>query len=469
MKHQNETERAQLQEAWLRFSGDIVTVPQDWLNKNFSFIESHYLKIGLERSLVFCSQSKFEEISSSIGDLIDCIIEYCAYTINAHNLRVIVMYLTKESVEVEKINYSWCLKTNNSDFIQYVNDNLEECLKLFSDECKKENEKAILSLLNSKEISPEFKEQYLKGQENKLPDYNGIAEESLKLATQLFLIEPTWENIVWYFKNRNGLTSELSSYILHYEEKLSELTATSQEGMQDLFESIAICSNIPTTALFKFLKAFSANHLDGIDMSDLDHERLRLLLENGKFPFTDENTKVLKETDIFGTYLIAHHAEMLKNISPDFFEESSVSCEVLTSRKFSLSQKEEILKVIPPSHLYSSEAIANAAIEIIINQTTQKIDKDVLVEIVKMSTLKGMRLRLVTKMVQSTSDKEVIAELLNLLGGIYSEIAARETRPKVEVNAENKTLLEILKAKGFISSYPEIEGCSSWRIYYPKT
>lgn len=470
VKHQNETERAQLQEAWLRFSGGIVTAPQDWLNKNFLFIESHYLKIGLERSLELCSQSKFEEISSSIGDLIDCIIEYCAYTINAHNLRVIVIYLTKESDEVENLNYSWCLKTNNSDFIQYVNDNLEECLKLFSDECKKENEKAILALINSKEITPKFKKQYLNGQENKLPDYNGIEEEeSSKLATQLFLIEPTWENIVWYFKKRNGLTSELSLYILHYEEKLSKLTASSQEDMQDLFESIAICSNIPTTALFKFLKAFSANRLDGIDVSDLDHERLKLLLENDKFLFTDENTKVLKETDIFGAYLIAHHTEMLDNISPDFFEESSVSCEVLTSEKFSLSQKEEILKAIPSSHLYSSEAIANAAIEVIINQPTPEIDKDVLVEIVKKSTLKEMRLRLVAKMVQSTSDKEVIVELLNLLGGIYSEIAAREKHPKVEVNAENKTLLEFLKAKGFISSYPEIKDGSYWRIYYPRT
>lgn len=469
VKHQNETERAQLQEAWLRFSGDIVTTPQDWLNKSFSFIESHYAKIGLERSLELCSQSKFEEISSSLGDLIDYIIEYCAYTINARNLRVIVMYLTKESVEVENLNYSWCLKTNNSDFIQYVNDNLEECLKLFSDECKKENEKAILALLNSKEITPEFKEQYLKGQENKLLDYNCIEEEGLKLATQLFLIEPTWENIVWYFKKRNGLTSELSSYILHYKEKLSELTATSQEDMQDLFESIAICSDIPTMVLFKFLKAFSANRLDGIVVSDLDHERLKLLLENDKFLFTDENTKVLKATDIFGAYLIAHYTEMLDNISPDFFEESSVSCEVLTSEKFSFSQKEEILKAIPSSHLYSSEAIANAAIKVIINQTASEIDKDVLVEIVKKSTLQEMRLRLVTKMVQGVSDKEEIAELLNLLGGIYSEIAARETRPKVEVNTENKVLLEILKAKGFISSYPEIKDGSYWRIYYPKT
>ncbi len=468
-KHNNETERAQLQEAWLRFSGDIVTAPQDWLNKNFSFIESHYEGIGKERCFKLCSESKFENIGSSIKDLIDCIIKHNAYTITKYNLHVIVSYLTMESVSVEKINYSWCLKTNNSDFIQYVNDNLEECLKLFSDNDKKENEKAILALLNSKEITPNFKEQYLDGQENKLPNYDDIAEEGLNLATQLFLIKPTWENIIWYFQKKNDLTSELSSYILHYEEKLSELTATSREDMQTLFESIAICPDISTTALSKLLKAFSANLLDGINMSDLDYERLTLLLKNGKFPFTDENTEALKETAVFGAYLIAHHTETLDNISPDFFEQSSVSCEVLTSEKFSLLEKEEILKAIPSSHLYSSEAIANAAIKVIINQTTQEIDKDVLVEIVKKSTLEDMRLHLVIKMVQSTSDNEEIAEFLNLLGGIYSEIAARETRPKVEVNTENKALLEILKAKGVISSYPEIKDKSSWRIYYPQT
>lgn len=460
-KHNNETERAQLQEAWLRFSGDIVAAPQDWLNKNFSFIKSHYEGIGKERCLKLCSESKFENIESSIEDLIDCIIKHNAYTITKHNLHVIVSYLTMESVSVEKINYSWCLKTNNSDFIQYVNDNLEECLKLFSDEGKKENEKAILALLNSKEITPDFKEQYLDGQENELPNYDDIAEEGLNLATQLFLIKPTWDNIIWYFQKRDELTSELSSYILHYEEKLSKLTATSQEDMQALFESIATCPDIPTTALSKLLKAFSANHLNGIDVSDLDNERLKLLLENGKFPFTDENTEALKETAVFGAYLIAHYTDMLDNISPDFFEQSSVSCEVLTSEKFSLLQKEEILKAIPSSHLYSSETIANAAIEVIINQTTQEIDKDVLVEIVKKSTLEDMRLHLVTKMVQSTSDNEEIADLLNLLGGIYCEIAKREKHPKLEMNAENKALLETLKIKGFISSYSEDKDGSS--------
>lgn len=321
----------------------------------------------------------------------------------------------------------------------------------------------------AKRITPNFKEQYLDGQENKLPNYDGIAEEGLNLATQLFLIEPTWENIIWYFQKKNDLTSELSSYILHYEEKLSELTATSQEDMQTLFESIAICPDISTTALSKLLKAFSANLLDGINMSDLDYERLTLLLKNGKFPFTDENTEALKETAVFGAYLIAHHTKMLDNISTDFFEKASVSCEVLTSEKFSLLQKEKILKAIPPSHLYSSEAIANAAIEVIIKQTTPEMDKDVLVEIVKKSTLVDMRLRLVTKMVQSTSDNEEIADLLNLLGGIYCEIAKREKHPKLEMNAENKALLETLKIKGFISSYSEDKDGSSWRTYYPKS
>lgn len=468
-KHNNETERAQLQEAWLHFSGDIVTAPQDWLNKNFSFIESHYEGIGKERCFKLCSESKFENIGSSIKDLIDCIIKHNAYTITKYNLHVIVSYLTMESVSIEKINYSWCLKTNNSDFIQYVNDNLEECLKLFSDNDKKENEKAILALLNSKKITPNFKEQYLDGQENKLPNYDDIAEEGLNLATQLFLIKPTWDNIICYFQKKKELTTELSSYIQNFEVELSNSMVTNQKGMQPLFESIAVCPDISSTTLSKLLNAFSENYLDGTDVSDLDHKRLTLLLENGKFPFTDENTESLKGTTVFGAYLIAHHTEMLDNISTDFFEKASVSCEVLTSEKFSLLQKEKILKAIPPSHLYSSEAIANAAIEVIIKQTTPEIDKDVLVEIVKKSTLVDMRLRLVTKMVQSTSDNEEIADLLNLFGGIYCEIAKREKHPKLEMNAENKALLETLKIKGFISSYSEDKDGSSWRTYYPKS
>lgn len=467
-RYGNEAEKADLQEAWLRFSGGIASASQKWLNKNFSFIASRYEGIGRERCLELCRDSEFEEIDSSVKDLIDCVIEHSAYTLSLHNLCVIVSYLMKESVTAEMMNYSWCLDTNNSNFIHYVDENLEECLECFSDNSKREHANAVFKLLNNDKIDSAFKDQYLSGQENKLADYSGLSEEGMKLATQLLLIEPTWENVIWYFKERKEIAAELNHYIQHFVAELSEQDAGSIEETQSLFESIVVCHDISITALSKLLSAFSGNHLDGIGVSGLEPERLVLLLENGRFPFTDENTGALNGTAIFAAYLIVHHKEVFSDVSPNLFEEPSVSQEVLVSEKLSPSEKKEILSVIPELHLYSSESIANVTIEIIVNQQVSTISDDVLVEIVKKSTLEKMRLRLVTRIIQSASDNAKIAEFLSLLGGVYGEIAEREKHPKIERCTENKALLELLKEKRFISSYSDDKDGSSWRVYYPK-
>ena len=83
--------------------------------------------------------------------------------------------------------------------------------------------------------------------------------------------------------------------------------------------------------------------------------------------------------------------------------------------------------------------------------------------------MENMKLRLITKMIQSASCYDEITEFLKLLGGTYGEIADREKHPKIAINAENRALLEELKAKGFISSYSEDKDGSSWRTYYPKS
>ena len=466
-KHSDEKERELLQEAWLRFSGDIADVPQEWLNGNFQFIESHYENLGIERCLTLCTQGVFEEINSTNEDLIDCIIKHCSYTINIHNIGVIVSYLTKQSIDADALNYSRCLNTNNPTFIDYVNDNLEACLNLFSGNGKREETNAILTLLNTEKVTTELKETYLSRQENRLTDYADVSEEALELATQLFLIEPTWDYIIWYFQKKDGLTEELVSYIEHFKVELSRERTVKTEDMQPVFESIVVSPEISDTTLSDMLNAFRNNCLDGIDVTSLSEERLTLLLRNGKFPFTDANTGVLNDTPIFANYLITNSDEMLSHVSSDLFSSSSVSEKVLTANKFSLPQKSLILREIPESHLYSSTTIANAAIEIIDNLPSLTLGQDTLVEITKASTLQDERLKLVTRIIENTSDNDEIAELLKLLGGAYSEIAERKKHPKIPSNTDNGILLNVLKTKGFISSFYEEKDGVSWRVYPP--
>lgn len=238
--------------------------------------------------------------------------------------------------------------------------------------------------------------------------------------------------------------------------------------IQPIFESLVVCPLISDTILSNLLNAFRNNCLDGIDVTSLSEERLTLLLENGKLPFTDANTEVLNGTPIFANYLITHSDEMLSHISSDLFSNSFVSEKVLTANKFSRSQKEIILGVIPESHLYSSTAIANASIEIVENQPSFTLEENTLIEIINKSTLHDKRLRLVTTIIQDTSDDDDIVDLLKLLGGPYSEIAEREKRPKLDKSMNNEALLRLLRTKGFISSFNEDKDGVSWRVFPPR-
>lgn len=465
-KHSDGKERDLLQEAWLRFSDGIVDVPQEWLNGNFQFIESHYENLGTERCLTLCTQGVFEEINSTNEDLIDCIIEHCSYTINTHNIGVIVSYLTKQSIDADALNYSRCLSTNNPIFIDYINDNLKNSLQLFLNNSKEEDSNGILALLNTKEITKELKETYLRGQKKRLTDYTDISEDALELATQLLLIEPTWDNVIWYFSLKNGLTEELISYIEHFKIELSGEKMVRTEEVQPFFESIVVCPQIPDPTLSQLLKVFPNNILDGVDVTNLSENRLTLLLD--KLPFTDDNTEILNNTPIFANYLIANSDDMLSHISSELFSTPSISEKVLTANKFSRSEKEVILRAIPESHLYSSTTIANAAIEILDNNSSMKLEEDTFVEIIKKSTLQDKRLTLVTRIIENISDDDKIAELLKLLGGVYIEIAEREKRPKLNKNIKIETLLSVLRVKGFISSYIEDKDGISWRVYPPR-
>lgn len=465
-KHSNDKEKVLLQEAWLRFSDGIVDVPKEWLNANFQFIESHYDNLGIERCLTLCTQGVFEEINSTNEDLIDCIIEHCSYTINIHNIGVIVSHLTKQSIDAEALNYSRCLSTNNRTFIDYVNGNLENSLMLFLNNSKEEDFNGILALLNTNEITKELKETYLRGQKKRLTDYTDISEDALELATQLLLIEPTWENVIWYFQQKNELTEELITYIEHFKIELSGEIMVRTEEAQPFFESIVVCPQIPDSTLSQLLKVFTDNVLDGVDVTNLSENRLTLLLD--KFPFTDDNTEILNNTPIFANYLIANSDDMLSHISSELFCTPSISEKVLTANKFSRSEKEVILRAIPESHLYSSTTIANAAIEILDNNSSMKLEEDTFFEIIKKSTLQDKRLTLVTRIIENISDDDKIAELLKLLGGVYIEIAEREKRPKLNKNIKIETLLSVLRSKGFISSYIEDKDGISWRVYPPR-
>lgn len=468
LNHKKDEEKNQLLEAWLRFSDDIIAPPEDWLNGNFNFIESHYEGIGEERSISLCTEALFDEISSTNKTLIDCVIDNNSYKITTHNIGIIVSYLLNRSIEESALNYSLCLSTENSNFISYINENLEETLNTFSHSNKKEDAVGITVLLNSEQITENMKETYLTDQENRLSDYSELEEDVKGLATRLLLIDPTWDNVSEYFQLTNKMSSELVLFIEHFSSELSESTTLRKEEMQPLFESLSKCSKINNETISQLLPAFKENILIGAVLEEISQSRIVILLRAGKIPFVEDNTEILKETSIFGEYLLFYPEETVEHLSSDFFTSADVSEEILTSNKFTFSQKAEIIKNVPTEHLYNTMAIANVAIEVIVAQEISIIDDETLIGIIEQSNKNNKCIVLVTRMIEESSEVNKISELLKILGGVYTEIANRETHPKIAKSVINRNLLSVLEDKGFISSFKEDKNGESYRVFPPR-
>lgn len=352
------------------------------------------------------------------------------------------------------LNYSYCVKTQNEKLISYVEANLELCLVEFSEGGKKETYESILFLLNSEALSEEIKLSYLKDQKVKLCSYGDINDKYWDIATQSFLVTPTWENVFAYREKCNQLNDLLSEYLIRNIEELKseEFTNTDKDLVHELFQEIAISKNLNDEVVSALLFKFESNLFPEALLQNVDEERLSLLIKHGRIPFTEGFTNKLKARTVFVQYLIKHRDEFFAVVSSAYFEKQATTKGIFESDAFSEKEKTEMLKHIPANQLYSTDEMANFVIKLL---TKFEVYDDSLpnVEILKASTLQKEKVLFASKVLEGIENHEKIAEILLLLGSEYDEVSKRDGHPKIADNSVNEQLLEVLVKKEFISSY----------------
>lgn len=467
--HEDNLEREILTEAWLRYSDSSDYIPASWINASYDFLLAHIEGIGRDRCYALTKAAKFECISSTDLELLNCVINSQSYVLTLENLSVVVSHLVGYEVQTTLLNYSWCLKTNNDSVIGYVDDNLSKVLMLFSAASKREEADAILSLLHTDAIDLATKTEYLSYQKNRLTSYINIEKQYRELAFTLFLIEPTWENVIGYFDSlENNADTELDSYINHYHTTLSASVVPDSTG-QELFEEIVLSERISDEALNQLIHSFPKVVLDGIDIQNLDEDRLRLLLRKDKIPFSEKNTKLMIKTLVFTDYLTHYPEEAIASLSPDWFVSQKRTEKLLLSNSFNAEQKRRLLGAIPPSYLSTTTDIANEVIRLEASSEELISDKETLIEVIKASNARENRVIVATKLIRTAQYDDDIEEILNSLGDVYSDIASRNRHPLIEHIDYNGRLLKLLQQKEFISSYKYDKEKNAWRVYPPRS
>lgn len=223
-------------------------------------------------------------------------------------LSVILSYRLNRAVSTEEVNYSLCIETKDRLVTKHIDDFLGDYLALFGGGAKVETEAGLTYLLEHPHLDVKLKEDYLSGQQNKITSYSELKVEYLDLAIQLYLIEPTWENILEYYQDMGTLTEVLKSYLIHYTEELKQIGSLSiaEEALYQLLKHM-LCSDQLPDDLVLALFSICSNYTIGIDtIEGVSDERLSMIVEIGRIPISAEYMQSLADRPCYSTYLHFH-------------------------------------------------------------------------------------------------------------------------------------------------------------------
>lgn len=452
-KWENEDERNNLIEAWIKYAGELDDAQKEWLSGKYNFIVERCDRIELKRCKEIVSQCCFKEINSYEKQILDCVIENNSYDINSINLMIILGHLKYRHITADQINLTKITDIGNEKLTSYIKDNITEALGCFSKTSKEESPENMLYLLLHPDLTNEQKEDYLSVQINMLNDEDlPLLGEFSDLAFKLKIVKPSWKNISDYLPRCQD-RSILFDYIKHFKEVLmGDFVTSEQSYSRKVFETIFASNDLDIDSYSTLCNCFKDESFDGHKaLSSLKSERLILLINNGKVPFTEKNTSILKNSDIYSEYLIYHKNDLIENIKNIEISNQNILKEIFLSDKLTYKEKEIILlKKIPDSMIKSYAEISDAIIDVILN-TNIKMEETSLIFLIKNSTSEEYKVRLANKMIKDLDyDENDIDEILSLLGDKYEDIILNEDGVTLDNTLWNKELVTTLKTKGYI-------------------
>lgn len=461
--HEKQDERKILIEGWLKFCDPtkLLADQREWLNGNYIFLTEHSEKIGLEQLKQLSKRQLYHTLNTNSHELLDFVIDNSLYSINRENLCLITNYLNKvDNVNVENLNLTRIRKTGKVVFYSYVEANLTTCLQQFSHEVHDEDEEALLLILNNETITEDDKKEYLNGQQNRIHDINKVMDKAKETAIELFLIDPTWENVAAYF-TFSGQDLSLKPYIEHYDTELGRTICPNTVSVKErLFDEYIVSCVLSENSFKKILHSFDNTIVDSDSIVNLDSQRLGILIDADKIHYTEENTAAISSSfnaEDMVKYLEYHKTEYLQDIENIEYTKELALC-LLRSTVFSLYDKAQIIPIFNLKIIEASSALATE-ICTILTKTRIDLAENILTTVIGMSDNVPDRVIVATHMIKNNPDnRDLVETLLNQLPSPYNEISEHDRkRPAFEKTDYNIGLLAILNSIGYISSYSETE------------
>lgn len=428
---------------------------KDYIEKKKKVSEWIELDEKVKKSLVILNV-KFMELEDNNNDFIEFIYNKNLYKVNLEMIRIIFKYKGFSEEKFEDKNLTIILHDDKlKELKEYIEGEKENYIRncYLKTSGKQNAMEDVIQCLNDWDIDNELKKEIIKNFANKLDDIRDVREEYYEELIVSNKVRPTWENYYYFYQSKDEQINEelISNIELNIEEIINQRENSINISEKDKnqfnnFKTKIIMNNKIDIKTYKQIIPLFMISLKEIEENEIEEERLKILIENKKIEFNDNNLQVIYEQspENIDKY-ISNNMELFINGITSYTINDNMICDIIYSDIIKNKEKNKIINSIDSSYINE-----DAMKYIINNYSPNKISKinDALKERIFKSKLNlDYKLTLFDKELDKEDSKEIIDKYIKLLPEPYKFIADYEKYPKgfsIPKTKVNEKILEKL-------------------------
>lgn len=437
--------------------------------KENDFINSIQNKEKL-KEIIEALDIKFNALDEEMvpNEILSFVYENNHYAINPKMVEVIIKARGNfNRVYFDTKNFSSVLNSGCDILIKYVFENISKYVNdvyVQIDFNNNEDESALVTMLNSEDLSMEDKIQVVQKVETKITDLSLI--DSFEIDNILLKeskVQPTWDNVFGHYKNSEDKFSNLLIHFINQAENASELSKNlilKDIDGEDKYETFTI-SLIKTEKIvnpsYDLIIKSIPQSLKQLNFEGISKEKAELLLINRIVEFNVENLNSIKSVyeSLHVKFIEYSKAYFLKNVS-DYELDRNDLLMLLKSSVLTTEEKNLILEIVDES-IVNGVGVLNKIGELIIENSSFRISSSILENLLTNQYLSPTLRVKAFNAKFSSIEENFVREFLNYLPEPYSDIAIKGKRPLLGNNPHNRDFASILGSMNFISKHTILE------------
>ena len=432
-----------------------------WLPNHYAFLDKRWEKITPKRLLdsVFKAYDPVFtviKLKNTPDSVFWDIVEKQRYEFSRQNFNAIVKHLGFYD-QYSSASYTTLLAANVPALLQMVEKHWAKALRaVFPDTSVRENNDALVELLNNPGIPETEVRYYISKQHSRIQSANQLRDNVLSFAFKNYLVESSWENIYYYAIERGkGLPLPL----LYNRKPSMGVGVSLTESQEKELCRLVVFSDYVKLAHYKELACLFTTPFNEI-INLISPARMKLLIENNYIEFSVLNYKSIKNNypSLSSLFLAKNVNQYL--LSPKDYTIDKDDVIAALSSIDTKKSKCEFIRTMVNSDIAPDSEIVSLVYPFVEsgNVKVNELSDRMLIGVISKAD-KKMRVTLGRRSIVSIPfKKECITAILQSMGGEYKRLTTNSATSSLSYSRDAIIIINELVKNGFVKGYEKTEG-----------